>query len=79
MKSCCGKGPTPGVEASATPDEPDVLDAGDVVEGVGVGGLRRPRRVRRVGWWFLWWIWDSGRPRQCQSLWLVLPNIVAVS
>ena len=27
-------GPTPGVETPLTPDEPDVLDAGDLVEGV---------------------------------------------
>ncbi len=29
----------PGVEAPVTSDEPDVLDAADVVEGVGVGGV----------------------------------------
>jgi hypothetical protein len=28
-------GPYPGAETAITPDEPDVLDAGDVVEGVG--------------------------------------------
>jgi hypothetical protein len=28
-----------GVKAAVTPDEPDVLDAGDVVEGPGVGGV----------------------------------------
>ena len=38
-------GPYPGGE---TPITPDVVDAGGVVEGLGVGGLRRPRRVRRV-------------------------------
>jgi len=27
-------GPTPGAEAPLTPDEADVLDAGDVVEGL---------------------------------------------
>jgi len=32
-------GAYPGVETPITPDEPDVLDAGDVVEGLGVGGL----------------------------------------
>ena len=38
----------PGVETTAIPGELDVLDAGDVVEGVGVDGWRRVRRVRRV-------------------------------
>ena len=32
-------GPTRGVETPVTPDGPDVIDAGDVVEGVGVGWL----------------------------------------
>jgi hypothetical protein len=35
------KGGLPGVETPITPDEADVLDAGDVVEGLGVGGLAR--------------------------------------
>ena len=35
----CEKGPTPGVEIPVIPDEPDVLDGGDVVGGVGGGGL----------------------------------------
>jgi hypothetical protein len=38
-------GPTPGLETPVTSDEADVLDAGDGVQGLGVGGLRRPRRV----------------------------------
>jgi hypothetical protein len=43
----------PGVETPVTPDEPgagqpDVLDAGDAVEGLGIDRLRRVRRVRRV-------------------------------
>ena len=42
-----------GVETSVIPDEPDVLDGGDVVEGVGVVGLASGCRVRRVVWWFL--------------------------
>ena len=33
------KGGSRGVETSVTPDEPDVLDAGDGVQGLGVGGL----------------------------------------
>jgi hypothetical protein len=41
----------PGVETPVTPDEPgagqpDVLDAGDAVEGLGID------RLRRVVWWF---------------------------
>jgi hypothetical protein len=39
----------PVAENSSSPDEPDVVDAGVVVEGVGVDALRRGRRVRRVG------------------------------
>jgi hypothetical protein len=31
-------GPNPGVETPVTPDEAVVVDAGDVVEGLGVGG-----------------------------------------
>jgi len=41
-------GPYPGVEITYTPDEPDVLDGGNGVEGLGVFGWRRVRRVRRV-------------------------------
>ena len=37
MKSCCWKGAYPGVEAPITPDELDVLDGGDGVEGTGAG------------------------------------------
>ena len=33
------RGLPPGEETPVTPDEPDVLDAGDVVEGIGVDGL----------------------------------------
>ena len=33
-----------GIKTPDTPDEPDVLDGGDVVQGFGVEGLRR------VGW-----------------------------
>ena len=33
----------------ALPDEPDEVDASDVLEGVGVGGWRQVRRLRRVG------------------------------
>ena len=29
----------PGGEAPDTPEEPDVLDGGDVVEGLGIDGL----------------------------------------
>ena len=46
MKSCCWKGGVPGVDIEGR-DELDVLDAGEVVDGSGGGGLRR------VGWWFL--------------------------
>ncbi len=41
-------GPTPGVETPNQPDVVDEVDAGDEVQGVVVGGLRRVRRVRRV-------------------------------
>jgi len=33
-----------GVKASDEPDEADVVDAGEVLQGVGVGGLGRVRR-----------------------------------
>jgi hypothetical protein len=36
-------GPTPGVDTPLTPDGPDVLDGGEVVEGVGVVGLASGR------------------------------------
>ena len=42
-------GSTPEVETPVIPDEPGVLDADDVVEGVGVEGWHRVRRVSRVG------------------------------
>ena len=42
----------PGVETTAIPGEPDVVDADGVVEGAGVDGLRGVRRVPRVGCWF---------------------------
>ncbi len=45
----------PGAETPFKPDEPDVLDAGDGVEGVGVDSWRR---VCRDGWWFL--VWSAG-------------------
>jgi hypothetical protein len=32
-------GAYPGVETPLTPDEPDVLDADDVLQGLGVAGL----------------------------------------
>jgi hypothetical protein len=36
-------GSTPGVKTPPTPDEPVVVDAGEIVEGGhGVGGLARP-------------------------------------
>ena len=35
------------------PDEPDVLDAEPVLDGLGAAGLRRVRRVRRVDCGFL--------------------------
>jgi len=43
----------PVLKVPAIPDEVEEVDAGDVVEGLGVDGWRRPRRVRRVGGWFL--------------------------
>ena len=46
------KGAYPGVETPVTPVEPDVLDAGDVVGGVGRGGLASGCQVWRVGWCF---------------------------
>jgi len=42
------RGLYPGVETPIIPDVVDALDDGDVVEGIGVGGLRRVRRVRWV-------------------------------
>ena len=45
----CGLGgATPGIKTPVIPDEPDVLDDNDRVEGYGVFGWRRGRRVRRV-------------------------------
>ena len=41
---------SPGLETRNQPDEADEVDADDVLQGVGVDGLRR---VRRVVWWFL--------------------------
>lgn len=35
----CEKGAYPGEETPDIPDEPDVLDGGDAVEGLGGGGL----------------------------------------
>jgi hypothetical protein len=43
-------GTYPGCKTPLTPDEAVVVDAGNVVEGLGVGGLRR---VCRVVWWSL--------------------------
>ncbi len=37
-------------ETSVISDEPDVLDGGVVLQGLGVKGLRQDRRVRRVVW-----------------------------
>jgi len=37
-------------QTSSIPGEPDVLDDGDVVEGLGIDSWRR---VRRVEWWFV--------------------------
>ena len=37
-------GSTPGVEARELPLEPEVLDGGVMVQGLGVGGLARQRR-----------------------------------
>jgi hypothetical protein len=52
----CEKGPTPGgyQETAVIADEPDVLDGGNGVEGIGGGGLATGWRVRRVAWWFLY-------------------------
>jgi hypothetical protein len=47
------KRPYPGVETPATPDEPDVLDAGGGLEGFGGMAWRRVRRLCRVVWWFV--------------------------
>jgi len=38
-------GPTPGQETPESPDVVVVLDAGDVVQGLGVDGWRWGRRV----------------------------------
>ena len=35
MKNCCWKGEYRGVDIGDQPDEPDVVDAGVVVEGMG--------------------------------------------
>ena len=37
----CEKGPTPGLKTPGIHDEPDALDVGDVVEGLGVDDWRR--------------------------------------
>ena len=37
--NCAAKGPYPEVKTPLTPDQPDVVDTGDVVEGLGVDGL----------------------------------------
>jgi hypothetical protein len=47
---CCSMwikvwGLPPGLETPLTPDEAVVVDAGDVLQGVGAGGLRRVRGV----------------------------------
>jgi hypothetical protein len=47
------RGLTPGLVKAYTPDGPDVLDGGDVVEGVVGEGLASGCRVRRVGGWFM--------------------------
>jgi hypothetical protein len=39
-----------GEETPVIPDEPDVLDANDALQGLRAQGWRR---VRRVIWWFL--------------------------
>jgi hypothetical protein len=41
-------GSIPGLITPDIPDEPDVLDAEDVVERLGGGDWRRVRRVRRI-------------------------------
>jgi len=38
----------PVLKIPITPDEPNVLDADDVLQGLGTDGWRRVRRVRRV-------------------------------
>jgi hypothetical protein len=42
----------PGAEIPFVPVEPDVLDGGDALQGLGVDTLATGRRVRRVVWWF---------------------------
>ena len=54
----------PGVDTPLTPVEPDVLDAGDVVESVGVVGLAAGCRVRRVGSWLV--VAGGGVSKNCQ-------------
>jgi hypothetical protein len=47
------KGAYPGAETQDIPDEDDEVDAGDVVEELGVDSLATGCRVRRVGRRFL--------------------------
>jgi hypothetical protein len=46
-------GPAPEEETPLTPVEPEVLDGGDGVVGLGVYGLASGCRVRRVDWAYL--------------------------
>ena len=43
----------PRGETRVIPDEPDAVDADDVLRGLGVDGWLRDRRVRRVGSYYL--------------------------
>ena len=42
------RGLYPGVKTPVKPDEAGEVDADHILQGLGVGGMRRPRRVRRV-------------------------------
>ena len=61
-----GKGPTPGVETPLTPDEADVLDAGDGVEGYGVDGLALGLSSAS-GCGVFSWYWQVNRPKLVES------------
>jgi hypothetical protein len=66
-------------ETPFTPDEPDVLDGGDGLQGFGAGGLATGSSSASGCLVIFSGEVGGSRPRLCQSLWLVLPNWFGVS
>ena len=67
-----------GEETLFTPDEPDVVDGGGVVDGLEVGGLASGRRVRRVVWCFLFFCSHPAYYRTaCLLPWPVVASPIA--